>query len=161
MTIVSVLIVFLLQAPLLSFVYYGLFSSSTLEVFSLNVINKTICKDAVSISILIAQILLTIAFVSVLFFFIYKVIFVFLKDEKSVRVYYWGFFIFTLILPVFLIYISVLLKGKGWTIAFIVIELISTALNIVLLIFTKEILPETTDIEYRKYLFAKGDNDEQ
>ena len=155
--LISVLDVFLLQAPLLTFVYYGFFSESNTIIFAANIIGKIIKLDVITMAIMIFQVFMTLAFVIVLFLFIKKIVFLFLKDEKLVRVYYWGFFIATLLIPVVLIFLSIFLKGKIWMITFLIIEILSVVLNVVLLIFTNKILPETTDTEHRKYLFTNGD----
>ncbi len=157
MAFISVLDVFLLQAPLLTFSYYGFFSESNTTIFAANIIGKIIKLDVITMTIMIFQVFMTLAFVIVLFLFIKKIVSLFLKDEKLIRGYYWGFFIDTLLIPVVLIFLSIFLKGKVWMLTFLVIEVLSVVLNVVLLIFTNKILPETTDTEYRKYLFTNGD----
>ena len=155
--LISVLDVFLLQAPLLTFAYYGFFSESNTTIFAANIMGKIIKLDVVTMAIMIFQVFMTLAFVIVLYLFIKKIVFLFLKDEKLVRVYYWGFFIATLLIPVVLIFLSIFLKGKIWAVTFLIIELLAVVLNTVLLFFSNKILPETTDTEHRKYLFTYGD----
>ena len=65
----------------------------------------------------------------------------------------------TSIVPVLIIFLSVLLKVKLSILTFI-IEGIFMVLNIVLITFSKKILPDTTDFAYRKYLFTEGSVDE-
>ncbi|MDO5774943.1 MAG: hypothetical protein Q4P16_11595 [Spirochaetales bacterium] len=156
MAFISVLDVFLLQAPLLTFSYYGFFSESNTTIFAANIIGKIIKLDVITMTIMIFQVFMTLAFVIVLFLFIKKIVFLFLKDEKLVRGYYWSFFVATLLVPVLLIFFSIFFKGKIWIVLSLIIELAFFLLNTILLIFTKKILPETTDAEYRKYLFENG-----
>lgn len=152
LTLISVAEVFLLQAPLLSFVYYGLFSSSNSAFFSTNLINKIVNTDSITIVLMVVQTLLTLVFVFLLFFFIKKIINLFLKNEKLVKPYYIIFFFITLIVPILIIVLSIFFKVK-LTLLTLVIEGVFTVLNTVLIIFTRKILPETTNQEYRKYLF--------
>ena len=153
MTLLSVAVILLLQAPLLSFVYYGFFSDNTVSVA--NILNKVVNKDALTIVILGVQIVLSLVFVFCLFFFISKIITVFLKNEKLVRPYYVIFFFCTSVIPVFFIFVSIFLKVK-LTILTIAIDFLFNAVLTVLLIFTRKILPETTDTEHRKYLYTTG-----
>lgn len=159
LTFISVAVVFLLQAPLFSFVCYGFFSNANHGSFLANLINAMIDTDTTTILILVIQVILTLLFVFITFLFIRKVICLFLNKEKLIRVYYWGFFVITLILPVFLIYLSIFLKVK-LSIIILVVASVGFILNTVLLFFTNKILPETTDDEYRKYLFLEGNRDE-
>jgi len=156
MVALSVAITFLLQAPFLTFVYYGFFSESNTAIFAANIINRIVKLDEITAAVMAVQVALTVSFALVLFFFIRKIVFLFLKDEKLVRGYYWSFFVATLLVPVLLIFFSIFLKGKIWIVLSLVIELAFFLLNTILLIFTKKILPETTDAEYRKYLFENG-----
>ena len=153
MTLLSVAVILLLQAPLLSFVYYGFFSDNTVSVA--NILNKVVNKDALTIVILGVQIVLSLVFVFCLFFFISKIITVFLKNEKLVRLYYVIFFFCTSVIPIFFIFVSIFLKVK-LTILTIEIDFLFNAVLTVLLIFTRKILPETTDTEHRKYLYTTG-----
>lgn len=159
LTFISVAVVFLLQAPLFSFVCYGFFSNTNQGLFLANLVNAMIDTDTTTIVILVIQVILTLSFVFIAFLFIRRVICLFLSKEKLIRVYYWGFFVITLILPVFLIYLSILLKVK-LNILILVIACVGFILNTVLIFFTNKILPETTDDEYRKYLFSEGHRDE-
>ena len=108
---------------------------------------------------MIIQIILTIGFILVMFEFISKVINIFLKNEKLVKPYYIIFFFMTSVIPVILIFLSIFLKVK-LTILTLVIEGVFTVLNIVLITFSRKILPDTTDFEYRKYLFKEGSEDD-
>lgn len=159
LTLLSVAEVFLLQAPLLSFIYYGFFSSTNSAFFVTNIINKIVNADSITIVIMAVQTILTLIFAFLLFFFIKKVINVFLKNEKLVRPYYVTFFFMTLIVPIILIFLSIFFKVKLAILTF-VIEGIFTILNTVLIIFARKILPETTNQEYRKYLFEQGYSNE-
>ena len=60
-----------------------------------------------------------------------------------------------LILPVILITASILFKVKLFALT-LVVQAIFIVLNIVLIIFSRKILPDTTDFEYRKYLYTEG-----
>lgn len=159
LTLLSVAEVFLLQAPLLSFIYYGFFSSTNSAFFVTNIINKIVNADSITIVIMAVQTILTLIFAFLLFFFIKKVINVFLKNEKLVRPYYVTFFFMTLIVPIILIFLSIFFKVKLAILTF-VIEGIFTILNTVLIIFARKILPETTNQEYRKYPFEQGYSNE-
>ena len=155
MNLLSVAVIFLLQAPLLTFVYYGFFLESNSAIFSANIINKIVNIDSFTLFLMIVQIVLTLSFIFSLFFFIAKVINVFLKDEKLIKPYYIIFFVLTLIIPVLLILLSVFLKVK-LVILTIIVEFVFFTLNTVLIIFSRKLFPETTNTEYRKYLFTNG-----
>lgn len=155
MTLISLAVIYLLQAPLISFVYYGFFSGSNAISFYNNILGKIPSTDTITIIIMIIQIILTIGFILVMFEFISKVINIFLKNEKLVKPYYIIFFFMTSVIPVILIFLSIFLKVK-LTILTLVIEGVFTVLNIVLITFSRKILPDTTDFEYRKYLFKEG-----
>lgn len=155
MSLLSVAVIFLLQGPLLSFVYYGFFSETNTTMFSANVINRMADTETITIIIMIAQIALTLAFAFALYIFITKVIHIFLKEEKLIKPYYILFFFLTIILPVLLIFLSIFIKVK-LTILTLIIEIVFFALNTVLIIFSKKLFPETTNTEYRKYLFTSG-----
>lgn len=155
MTLSSLCVIFFLQAPLISFVYYGFFSESNVQKISSNIINKMCNRDSITIIILLTQIILTYFFVFALFSFITKVIHIFLRNEKLIRPYYIFFFFMTLILPVILIFLSIFLKMK-LSILTIIFVIIFTGLNTVLILMARKILPETVDTEYRKYLFTEG-----
>ena len=157
MTLFSVAVIFLLQAPLLTFVYYGFFTDNSLVLG--NIIGKISNTDGLTITILALQILFSVIFIVMMFIFIKKVIFVFLKNEKLVRPYYLVFFFCMTILPVLIIYLSVLLKVNFWILS-VVIEFLFNVLTTILIIFAKKILPETTNTEYRKYLFSQGNENE-
>ena len=157
MTLFSVAVIFLLQAPLLTFVYYGFFTDNSLVLG--NIIGKISNSDGLTITILALQILFSVIFIVMMFIFIKKVIFVFLKNEKLVRPYYLVFFFCMTILPVLIIYLSVLLKVNFWILS-VVIEFLFNVLTTILIIFAKKILPETTNTEYRKYLFSQGNENE-
>ena len=159
MTLISLAAIYLLQAPLLSFVYYGFFSGSNAISFYNNLLGKVPSTDTITIVIMIIQIVLTIGFIIAMFVFIRKVINIFLKDEKLVKPYYIIFFFMTSVIPVILIFLSIFLKVK-LTILTLVIEGVFTVLNIVLITFSRKILPDTTDFEYRKYLFKEGSEDD-
>ena len=159
MTFLSVAFIFLLQAPLVSFIYYGFLSDVYVVVFGTNVINKVANTDAITIVVTVVQVILTLGFIISMFYFVKSIIFLFLKNEKLIRPYYYVFFFMTSIVPVLIIFLSVLLKVKLSILTFI-IEGIFMVLNIVLIIFSKKILPDTTDFEYRKYLFTEGSVDE-
>lgn len=155
MTIISLTVIYLLQAPLVSFVYYGFFSGSNPISFYGNILGKVPGTDTLTIVIMIIQVVLTIGFITVMFIFLSKVINIFLKNEKLVKPYYIIFFFMTTIIPVILIFLSIFLKVK-LTILTLVMEGVFTVLNIVLITFSRKILPDTTDYEYRKYLFTEG-----
>ena len=159
MTLISLAVIYLLQAPLISFVYYGFFSGSNAISFYNNILGKIPSTDTITIIIMIIQIILTIGFILVMFEFIRKVINIFLKNEKLVKPYYIIFFFMTSVIPVILIFLSIFLKVK-LTILTLVIEGVFTVLNIVLITFSRKILPDTTDFEYRKYLFKEGSEDD-
>ena len=159
MTFLSVAFIFLLQAPLISFIYYGFLSDVNVVVFGTNVINKVANTDAITIVVTVVQVILTLGFIISMFCFVKSIIFLFLKNEKLIRPYYYVFFFMTSIVPVLIIFLSVLLKVKLSILTFI-IEGIFMVLNIVLITFSKKILPDTTDFEYRKYLFTEGSVDE-
>ena len=159
MTLISLAVIYLLQAPLISFVYYGFFSGSNAISFYNNILRKIPSTDTITIIIMIIQIILTIGFILVMFEFISKVINIFLKNEKLVKPYYIIFFFMTSVIPVILIFLSIFLKVK-LTILTLVIEGVFTVLNIVLITFSRKILPDTTDFEYRKYLFKEGSEDD-
>ncbi len=154
-TFLSIAVIFLLQAPLTTLVYYGLFANDNLLVFIQNVIAKTPNADTITVVIMVFQITLSLAFTSILFVFFKKVIHIFLKDEKLIRPYYVVFFFMTLVVPIIFVFVSVLFK-----IRLFVLLLTTTGvfivLNIVLTIFNKKIFPETTDYENRKYLFDRS-----
>lgn len=155
MSLISIAVIFLLQAPLLTFVYYSFVSTSNNAVFTSNIINKTVDLDTTTVVIMAGQIILTVAFIFTLFIFISKIIHIFLKEEKLIKPYYIIFFFLTTILPVILIFLSIFLKVK-LTILTIIIEVAFLILNTVLIILSKKIFPETTSMEYRKYLFKNG-----
>ena len=159
MTLISLAVIYLLQAPLISFVQYGFFSGSNAISFYNNILGKIPSTDTITIIIMIIQIILTIGFILVMFEFISKVINIFLKNEKLVKPYYIIFFFMTSVIPVILIFLSIFLKVK-LTILTLVIEGVFTVLNIVLITFSRKILPDTTDFEYRKYLFKEGSEDD-
>lgn len=159
MTLISLAVIYLLQVPLISFVYYGFFSGSNAISFYNNILGKIPSTDTITIIIMIIQIILTIGFILVMFEFISKVINIFLKNEKLVKPYYIIFFFMTSVIPVILIFLSIFLKVK-LTILTLVIEGVFTVLNIVLITFSRKILPDTTDFEYRKYLFKEGSEDD-
>ncbi len=187
----SIADIFLLQAPLLTFVYYGLFSVSNSAIFSTRIINNVINIESTSVIMIVVQFILTFLLVIVCFIFITKITndffkewgcrtcgYVFLgnkppkmcplckakresfylkKYDKLIRPYYILFFFITLIVPVIVILISILFRVK-LTILTIIFELIIFILNTVLIIFSKKLFPETTDSEYRRYLFTNGES---
>ena len=155
MTFVSVAVIFLLQAPLMSLVYYGFLAGNNSANFNMNVVKKLSNTDAITIVVLVVQVLLTFCFIFAMFRFISKVIHIFLKDEKLIRPYYLVFFFMSSVVPVVLIFLSIFLKIR-LTIMTLVVEGVFTALNMVIIIFSRKILPDTTDHEYRKYLFSEG-----
>ena len=65
----------------------------------------------------------------------------------------------TTVIPVILIFLSIFLKVK-LLIMTLVVEGVFTVLNIVIIVFSRKILPDTTDYEYRKYLFTEGSSDD-
>ena len=160
MTLISLAVIYLLQAPLISFVYYGFFSGSNAISFYNNILGKIPSTDTITIIIMIIQIILTIGFILVMFEFISKVINIFLKNEKLVKPYYIIFFFMTSVIHVILIFLSIFLKVKLTILLTLVIEGVFTVLNIVLITFSRKILPDTTDFEYRKYLFKEGSEDD-
>ena len=105
MTLISLAVIYLLQAPLISFVYYGFFSGSNAISFYNNILGKIPSTDTITIIIMIIQIILTIGFILVMFEFISKVINIFLKNEKLVKPYYIIFFFMTSVIPVILIFL--------------------------------------------------------
>ena len=157
MSLLSVAVIFLLQAPLMTFVYYGFVSAPNSAVFTANIINKIVDTDTTTIIIMIGLIVLTLSFIFSLFIFITKVIHIFLKDEKLIKPYYIIFFFLTTVLPVIIIFLAIFLKAR-LAILTLIIELVFFALNTVLIILSKKIFPETTDTEYRKHLFTNGAN---
>lgn len=159
-TLLSVAIIFLLQAPLLSFVYYGFLAENNSITFSTNIINKIVNTDTLTIIIMIVQTVLTLGFIILMFIFIKKILYIFLKKEKLIRPYYYIFFFMTLIIPIILIILSIYLRVK-LTIIILVVEGVFTVLNVVLIIFSRKILPDTTDYEYRKYLFTEGSKEDE
>ena len=159
MSLLSVAVIFLLQAPLMTFVYYGFVSAPNSAVFTANIINKIVDTDTTTIIVMVGLIILTLFFIVSLFIFITKVILIFLKDEKLIKPYYIIFFVFTTVLPVIVIFLAIILKAR-LAILTLIIELVFFALNTVLIILSKKIFPETTDTEYRKHLFTNGANHE-
>ena len=83
-----------------------------------------------------------------------------MKDEKQIRPYYIFFFFMTSVVPVVIVYISILFKVKFLSILTLIITGVFTILDITLTIFSKKIFPETTGHEYRKYLFSEVSEDE-
>ena len=154
-TFLSGAIIFLLQAPLTTLVYYGLFANDNPLVFIQNIINKTPNVDSITIVIMAIQIVLSLAFAFVLFAFFKKIIRIFLKDEKLIRPYYTTFFFMTLIVPIVFVFVSVLFRIRLFILIFVITG-VFIVLNIVLTIFSKKIFPETTDYENRKYLFDES-----
>lgn len=154
----SVLVVFFIQAPLLSLVYYGFFSENSTIVNS-NIINKVVSKDTVNIFIMIFQIILTLGFSFIMFEFINRIINIFLKDENLIRPYYSTFFFFITLIPNIIIYFSIFIKVK-LAIFTLVISVFFYLMLIMIIIASKKILPDTTNIEYRKNLFTKGQPNE-
>ena len=157
LVLLSVSVIFLLQAPLASLVYYGFFSGSNPLVFVQNVINGTPDTDIITIMLMTVQIVLSLGFVSVLFLFISRTIRVFLRNEKLIRPYYMIFFFMTSVVPVVIVFLSVIFKIRLFVLFFIIAG-VFTALNAVLIIFSRKIFPETTGHEFRKYLFTEGEN---
>lgn len=152
LTLLSVAVIFFLQAPLISFVYYGFFADIDMISFISNIIEKNPNKEPITIAAIIIQVALTMGFAAALFAFIKKVIHVFLKNEKLIKPYYVVFFFMTTVVPIIIVFLSILLKVK-LTLLFALVGGVFTILTAVLIIFSKKILPDTTDIEYRKYLF--------
>ncbi len=158
-TLISVAVIFLLQAPLVSFVYYGFLANTNNITFNTNVINKVANTDTITIIVMIVQLILTLGFISMMYIFVSKIIHIFLKNEQLIRPYYLFFFFMTSVVPVILIFLSIFLKVR-LTIMTLVVEGVFTLLNIIIIIFSKKVLPDTTDYEYRKYLFTEGSEDE-
>lgn len=150
-----VAVIFLLQAPLMTFVYYGFVSAPNSAVFTANIINKIVDTDTTTIIVMVGLIILTLSFIFSLFIFITKVIHIFLKDENLIKPYYIIFFFLTTVLPVIVIFLAIFLKAK-LAILTLIIELVFFALNTVLIILSKKLFPETTNTEYRKHLFTNG-----
>lgn len=152
-SILSVLVTFLLYAPLLTFVKYGFFSGFN------NLVNNMIMNryqlDSLSLTIMIIQVLLTIGFLVTLYIFMKKVIYVFIGNEKLVRPYYTILFFMVTLVPPVIIFLSVLL-GVKLLVLILVVEGIFLILDILLAIFTKKILPDIKEVENRKYLFSAG-----
>lgn len=155
MSLLSVAVIFLLQAPLMTFVYYGFVSAPNSAVFTANIINKIVDTDTTTIIVMVGLIILTLSFIFSLFIFITKVIHIFLKDENLIKPYYIIFFFLTTVLPVIVIFLAIFLKAK-LAILTLIIELVFFALNTVLIILSKKLFPETTNTEYRKHLFTNG-----
>lgn len=155
MSLLSVAVIFLLQAPLMTFVYYGFVSATNSAVFTANIINKIVDTDTTTIIVMVGLIILTLFFIFSLFIFITKVIHIFLKDENLIKPYYIIFFFLTTVLPVIVIFLAIFLKAK-LAILTLIIELVFFALNTVLIILSKKLFPETTNTEYRKHLFTNG-----
>lgn len=158
LVLLSVAVIFLLQASLASLVHYGFFSGSNPLVFVQNVINGTPDADIITIILMTVQIVLSLGFVSVLFLFISRTIRVFLRNEKLIRPYYMIFFFMTSVVPVVIVFLSVIFKIRLFVLFFIIAGVFTT-LNAVLIIFSRKIFPETTGHEFRKYLFTEGEND--
>lgn len=74
MTFLSVAVIFLLQAPLISFVYYGFLAGNNSITFNTNIINKVANTDTITIVVMIVQIILTLGFIMTMFTFISKII---------------------------------------------------------------------------------------
>lgn len=159
MTLISVAVIFLLQAPLVSFVYYGFLANTNNITFNTNVINKVANTDTITIIVMIVQLILTLGFILMMYIFVSKIIHIFLKNEQLIRPYYLFFFFMTSVVPVILIFLSIFLKVR-LMIMTLVVEGVFTLLNIIIIIFSKKVLPDTTDYEYRKYLFTEGSEDE-
>ena len=155
MSLLSVAVIFLLQAPLMTFVYYGFVSAPNSAVFTANIINKIVDTDTTTIIVMVGLIILTLSFIFSLFIFITKVVHIFLKDENLIKPYYIIFFFLTTVLPVIVIFLAIFLKAK-LAILTLIIELVFFVLNTVLIILSKKIFPETTNTEYRKHLFSNG-----
>lgn len=155
MSLLSVAVIFLLQAPLMTFVYYGFVSAPNSAVFTANIINKIVDTDTTTIIVMVGLIILTLSFIFSLFIFITKVIHIFLKDENLIKPYYIIFFFLTTVLPVIVIFLAIFLKAK-LAILTLIIELVFFALNTVLIILSKKLFPETTNTEYRKHFFTNG-----
>ena len=155
MSLLSVAVIFLLQAPLMTFVYYGFVSAPNSAVFTANIINKIVDTDTTTIIVMVGLIILTLSLIFSLFIFITKVVHIFLKDEKLIKPYYIIFCFFTTVLPVIIIFLAIFLKAK-LAILTLIIELVFFVLNTVLIILSKKIFPETTNTEYRKHLFTNG-----
>lgn len=155
MSLLSVAVIFLLQAPLMTFVYYGFVSAPNSAVFTANIINKIVDTDTTTIIVMVGLIILILSFIFSLFIFITKVIHIFLKDENLIKPYYIIFFFLTTVLPVIVIFLAIFLKAK-LAILTLIIELVFFALNTVLIILSKKLFPETTNTEYRKHLFTNG-----
>lgn len=164
--LLSVTAIFFLQAPLASLAYCGFFAGNNPLVFVQNIITtpphstSTSNIDAITIIVIIIHIALSLGFIIALFIFICKIIRVFLKDEKQIRPYYIFFFFMTSVVPVVIVYISILFKVKLLSILTLIITGVFTILDITLTIFSKKIFPETTGHEYRKYLFSEVSEDE-
>lgn len=159
MTLISVAVIFLLQAPLVSFVYYGFLANTNNITFNTNVINKVANTDTITIIVMIVQFILTLGFIFMMYNFVSKIIHIFLKNEQLIRPYYLFFFFMTLVVPVILIFLSIFLEVR-LMIMTLVVEGVFTLLNIIIIILSKKVLPDTTDYEYRKYLFTEGSEDE-
>ena len=136
MSLLSVAVIFLLQAPLMTFVYYGFVSAPNSAVFTANIINKIVDTDTTTIIVMVGLIILTLSFIFSLFIFITKVIHIFLKDENLIKPYYIIFFFLTTVLPVIVIFLAIFLKAK-LAILTLIIELVFFALNTVLIILSK------------------------
>ncbi|MBQ5383370.1 MAG: hypothetical protein IIU46_02835 [Treponema sp.] len=152
LTLISVASVFLLQAPLMTFVYYGFLSNP-------NELSISPTKNPGDIAILIVQIALTLAFIFSLFIFLRKIIHIFLKNEKVIRKYYSTFIFLTLVVPIALILISIFARINLFVLT-VLIEAILLVITTALISFTVKILPETTNHSHRKYLFTEGSKDE-
>lgn len=53
MSLLSVAVIFLLQAPLMTFVYYGFVSAPNSAVFTANIINKIVDTDTTTIIVMV------------------------------------------------------------------------------------------------------------
>jgi len=175
----SICSVFLLQAPLLTLAYYGYASPDNLEYNKVtttlnmdgtsetslkghvigNTIDNLIAKNGSEalypMIISIAQIVLTLLFITVLFIFMVRVVKVFLKTEKLIRPYYNVFYFMVSILPVFVILASIYFRVDLYKMV-IVMEIVFFVLSIALTIFSTKVLPQTEDIAYRKSLYKGG-----
>lgn len=151
-SLLCVLNMFFVQAPLLNLVYYGILRGGVQKT-SENLVNLAPSADFFSVLVILIQILFVLAFAVVFFIFIKKVISIFLKDDVLVVPYYSSFFFCVLILPVVLTSVSVVFNLRLALISVIVLG-IANVLLIVISVLTAKILPQTEKNENRKYLYS-------
>lgn len=161
-SLLSVTFLFCIEASLLSLVYCGFFKSSSLVAVTgflsslgLRSPLQNTGPTALAVIAVLLQIVLTLAFFILLFAFFMSVLKILLKNEREVRQYYGVIFFIVLFLPLLLVLISVFCNIR-LSLFTALIEVLLSALCVLLTIVWQKILPDTTDMRYRKFLYAKG-----